>query len=326
MPKLFILGGHPSSDDLIDRKPFSGMSGKILDDLFKFAGISRADCVFSTVFRARPSQNDASRFFTREKNGNPRHSKFGYLLPQYLEDIQRLDAEIEAAQPDVIVPMGTLALWALTGEESVNEHRGVVQTCAGIKLVPTHHPDDAMRDWSLRPTIASDLVKAVNPGNTRTSRTVNIIESVADMREAVAAIVKEGFFAFDVETAAGQITCISLAVSPGMSWVIPFWNYTKADNHQFTSYDETLIWDLLRSILEDPAIRKLAHNATYDLSYCYEHNILTQGRVDDTMLMAHAYQIELPKSLGYLGSIYCNEGAWKLMRVGPKKDLNKPDE
>ena len=153
---------------------------------------------------------------------------------------------------------------------------------------------------------------------------VLIVDDEPDLRELLElTVLKMGF---DVETAAGQITCISLAVSPEMSWVIPFWNYTKVDNHQFTSYDETLIWDLLRSILEDPAIRKLAHNATYDLSYCYEHNILTQGRVDDTMLMAHAYQIELPKSLGYLGSIYCNEGAWKLMRVGPKKDLNKPDE
>jgi hypothetical protein len=34
----------------------------------------------------------------------------------------------------------------------------------------------------------------------------------------------------------------------------------------------------------------------------------------DTMLLHHAMYPELPKSLGFLGSIYTNESAWKLMR------------
>jgi hypothetical protein len=34
----------------------------------------------------------------------------------------------------------------------------------------------------------------------------------------------------------------------------------------------------------------------------------------DTMLLHHSMYPELPKSLGFLGSIYTNEAAWKLMR------------
>lgn len=35
---------------------------------------------------------------------------------------------------------------------------------------------------------------------------------------------------------------------------------------------------------------------------------------DDTMLLHHALQPEALKSLGYLGSIYTDEGNWKQMR------------
>jgi hypothetical protein len=54
---------------------------------------------------------------------------------------------------------------------------------------------------------------------------------------------------------------------------------------------------------------------------------LTQW-TDDTMLMHHALQIEMKKSLGFLASIYSDELAWKFMvkhriagREGKKEDL-----
>lgn len=327
---IFLVGEFPGPDDVIDGKLFSGAHGRALDYFLKFAEIERADCYITSVFRAKPPQGDARHFFTRTKNTNPKHSSLGYLQDAYLSDIQRLDEEIEQAAPKVIVALGGLALWALTGEDRITNYRGTVQAFGSAKLLPTFSPENSHRDWSLRPTVASDFVKARQELSssevTRPARTVNIIESPADMAECVQVIRMAGFFAFDVETAHSQITCISLAPSPSLSFVIPFWNRQKPGYHQFTEADEIQIWWYLSKLLSDPALDKLAHNATYDLSYCREHGILTAGRVDDTMLMSHSYQIELPKSLGYLGSIYCNEAAWKLMRTGAKKDLNKADE
>lgn len=51
--------------------------------------------------------------------------------------------------------------------------------------------------------------------------------------------------------------------------------------------------------------------------------LFTRGEVEDTMLLHHALQPELPKKLGYLGSIYTNEIAWKNLanfKEGNKKD------
>jgi DNA polymerase I-like protein with 3'-5' exonuclease and polymerase domains len=74
----------------------------------------------------------------------------------------------------------------------------------------------------------------------------------------------------------------------------------------------------VRRVLEDRSIRKLFQNGVYDISFLLRaYGIKTMGAAEDTMLLAHALQPESLKGLGYLGSIYSDEGAWKHMR---KKD------
>jgi len=327
---IYLLGDFPDADSVIDKKPLTGQTGKMLDSLLAFAGIDREACWVGNVFTSPVSRFEPAGYFSKSGSGTPKHPKFGYLLPAFEGDLQRLDDELKEANPRIIIAFGGLALWALAGLDKINDYRGTVLTHGPAKLIPTHHPHSIRNDWSLRPIVSSDLVKATVelqfPEVRRKSRTVNIVENVADMDRAVAQITAAGFCAFDVETAHSQITCISLAANPLESFVIPFWNYQKPGYHQFVAPIEVEIWTRLALILEDPAIRKLAHNATYDLTYCREHDIIVAGQVDDTMLMSHSYQIEWPKSLGFLGSIYCNEAAWKLMRTGLVKDLNKADE
>jgi hypothetical protein len=45
---------------------------------------------------------------------------------------------------------------------------------------------------------------------------------------------------------------------------------------------------------------------------------------DDTMLMHHALQPEMEKGLGFLGSVYTDEPAWKFMRA-KHETLKKED-
>ena len=72
---------------------------------------------------------------------------------------------------------------------------------------------------------------------------------------------------------------------------------------------------LMRSVLEDRTIRKLFQNGAYDITFLWRsYGIKTMGAAEDTMLLSHALQPESLKSLGYLGSIYSDEGSWKHMR------------
>jgi hypothetical protein len=51
------------------------------------------------------------------------------------------------------------------------------------------------------------------------------------------------------------------------------------------------------------------------------------GAAEDTMLLHHAIQPESLKGLGFLGSIYSDERAWKGMndRKGYKKTIKRDD-
>ncbi len=67
----------------------------------------------------------------------------------------------------------------------------------------------------------------------------------------------------------------------------------------------------------------LFQNGMYDLQYLYKMGFRPRACLEDTMLLHHSLFPELQKGLGFLGSVYSNEAAWKLMR---KQDSFKKDE
>jgi len=71
---------------------------------------------------------------------------------------------------------------------------------------------------------------------------------------------------------------------------------------------------------------KVGQNFLYDHQYLLEDlDIRIQHVHDDTSILQHALQPELPKALGTLASLYLNEPSWKFMRESSKDD-NKADE
>ena len=77
----------------------------------------------------------------------------------------------------------------------------------------------------------------------------------------------------------------------------------------------------------EPHIPKLFQNGAYDISFLYRSmRIKVLGATHDTMLLHHALQPESLKSLGFLGSIYSDEGSWKGMRKRVKAKTIKRDD
>jgi DNA polymerase I-like protein with 3'-5' exonuclease and polymerase domains len=84
------------------------------------------------------------------------------------------------------------------------------------------------------------------------------------------------------------------------------------------------VWGYLRSLLENPDIAKLFQNGLFDVAVLFRSMGIRVARAEeDTMLLHHALQPESLKSLGFLGSVYLDEGGWKDMRKvkkGNKRD------
>jgi DNA polymerase I-like protein with 3'-5' exonuclease and polymerase domains len=131
---------------------------------------------------------------------------------------------------------------------------------------------------------------------------------------------------FDIETASGQITCIGFAASIERALVIPFVDATRPEaNYWRTLADELTAWDLVAQILSLPAV-KLGQNGLYDIQYLWmAYGIPVHNYTHDTMLLHHALQPESDKGLGFLGSVYTNESAWKVERPRGEHSIKKEE-
>lgn len=112
---LMIVGEGPGSVELSHKRPFVGPAGRLLDALLKAAGIERERCWITNATLGLPPRFEEGD--TKTPGKAALHDRFPMALYSCLP---RLEAEIAAAQPRVIVPLGPAALIALTGHE---EHR-----------------------------------------------------------------------------------------------------------------------------------------------------------------------------------------------------------
>lgn len=326
---IAIVGEAPGEMEQIEGRPFVGPSGKLLNDLLSKANISRDECLITNVFEERPPRNDVSYFFQARKNNKSSYPPYnGKLLKsEHEHHLIRLHNLIDASSVNIIIALGATALWALTSKNGIKNFRGVTMNARGKKLIASYHPAAVLRDYSLRPILFSDLIKAKKNDNTkplqRTQRSIWIAESLADVILFRPRIEKCIAFTFDVETIQDHITHIAVATSRNSSICVPF--RTNNDTPLYSVEDECDLWTEVQQWFLGDAV-KIAHNSLYDLTHLYNQGLIVKPPIVDTMLLAHAAQPELPKSLGFLGSLKCDEDAWKEMRVKPLIDEDKSEE
>jgi DNA polymerase I-like protein with 3'-5' exonuclease and polymerase domains len=129
-------------------------------------------------------------------------------------------------------------------------------------------------------------------------------------------IINAQRLAVDIETAGNQVTCIGFAPSERLAIVIPFLRSEKRGRNYWPDIEtERAAWKIVRRILERSEPAKTFQNGLYDIAFLWRSmGIQVFGATEDTMLLHHALQPESLKSLGFLGSIYSDEGSWKHMR------------
>ncbi len=107
------------------------------------------------------------------------------------------------------------------------------------------------------------------------------------LHEVVEALREAPGFAFDTESIGlrpfdtqSDIVGISLAVTPGVAWYIPFGHREEGQ------LPRTQIADTLRPFFEDPAKHRYAHNAKFDIEMLLCLDIAVAGVAFDTMIAA----------------------------------------
>lgn len=297
------------------------------DEVYHAAGI-----YLTNVFNLQPPGNRIEDLCGPRWGTLPAIRAGKYIREEFVGQLERLRSELVEHEPNLILGLGATAMWFALGTTAIRKQRGTVAQSPYGKFLGTWHPAYLMRGaWDQRPIVVADLIKArreaESPEVRRPNRFVYIPETVSDLERMFCEMASAERLSIDIETAADQITCIGFSWSPSHAFVIPIFDTSKPDRCYWNHNEEPVVWDWIRRLCGLP-MPKVFQNGLYDIHFLWRrYGITVANCTDDTMLLHHALQPEMQKGLGFLGSIYTDEPAWKLMRGRGKeatvKDLRE---
>lgn len=145
--KIMLVGEGPTRNDALAGQIYSGNSGRELTKMLHEAGILQSECFITSVCRENISGWDSKKYFIKFTK------KYQVPKPQVEEGIELLKEEVSRVKPNLIIALGELPLWALTGETGITKWRGSILEAlpdfASTKLIPTYAPEVVQRkyDW-----------------------------------------------------------------------------------------------------------------------------------------------------------------------------------
>jgi uracil-DNA glycosylase family 4 len=128
-----IVGEAPGQEEDAQGKPFVGKAGKLLDDIFTYAGFDMDRQVYLTnVAKRRPPNNR-----------NPTQEEIDFYLPILLEEIRLVD-------PSLIILAGSVPLQAVLNLKGITAARGnvfpVERAGRTRDVMPIFHPAYLLRN------------------------------------------------------------------------------------------------------------------------------------------------------------------------------------
>lgn len=327
--QIAFVGEAPSDEELEQKKPLVGPSGRQFNTVLRHAGIRRDDHMVTNVFSEKLPGNDVAAWCIKLKEARDRKltdippiGKAGFLDAPYRWHLDRLQQELEQWQPRVIVPLGGTALWAFTGQTSITALRGTVvaatRVVPGAKLLPTFHPAVLFHSFKYFSVMVGDLEKAQaeasrGPGIDLAPRSLVLRPTLDDVVAWRERLLSSDLLSVDIETGWGQITCIGFAPNSTAALCIPFVDRSSPSRSYWDSAGtELAVWKMVREILESDVPKVGQNFGTYDAYWLLEKkHIAVRNLVHDTRLLHHTLYPELEKGLEFMGNSYANQGAWK---------------
>ena len=294
------------------------------------------------VFCERPPNNRIDDFLSKKPTAKQKRE--GHDLPPVCEDLpplkpglylhedkrhhlNTLDDLLLKLKPNLTLTCGNTACWAVLKQTKISALRGTIVASDYGKVLPTYHPAAVSRNYEFRPITITDLMKTKlemdSPEFTRKRREIWVEPDIDDLYTWWEKYGKHSdLLSLDIETErATQISEIGFASDDSHALHIPF-IVDRVKSYWPTLKKEIEAWKFVRMALAS-SVPKLGQNYMYDLQFLWvKAGIPTVRLAEDTMLLHHALYPGMQKSLGFLGSIYCNEPSWKLLR----REGNKDDE
>jgi len=313
-------------DALQQRKQtaFTGSRGALLSKLLARAKIPESQVIVRPLL---PAPNSDSKKIYRTKTQASKDPDIIEHNGKYVHSSIAAAAELAcsaavAPKVSVIVPMGELACWALTGHAGVTKYRGSCfeiphDPLKSIPVIPTLSLDFLQKMYRWTMPVVADLDRArrfcrqpihepywdfmLEPSFLDVYSWLTQLLKDADhnLRENLPPIQ----IAVDFETAAKQIACVGIATSPIRAICVPFHSNDKPAGY-WTAAQELHAIRLLQRIFDHPGIFIIGQNYTYDAYYTLLRLFRFRLADADTMLAQGVLFPGTEKSLDFLSSLY----------------------
>lgn len=309
--KIMIVVDCPTVDDMIRGTIFSGSLGKAVDDWLHSVGIARTECSITSVVKEAPLYGKVENLYTDKKQHKPNAACYA--------GANALAAEVALTNPNVIIALGNLSLWALTGKIGVNKWRGSVLSSKpfgdrNYKVIPTFDPRIVMKMWEWQPIFRRDLKRAADESHSPTLHkpewkfhlrpsfdcAMGILTNL--LRNAEVEVTP---LSIDIETRGAMTACIGIAWSRTEAICIPLMAVGAVGHNYWSEPEERAILATLTALFTHPNVRVIGQNFGYDAQYFAVQAGFLPVVHYDTMLMQHVVLAGMKKSLDFISSMYC---------------------
>ena len=150
---IFFCGEAPGADEEKAGEPFVGPAGQLLTKIIQAMGLQRSDVYIGNILKWRPEHDKPYG------NRPPTIEEMDFCLPY-------LKAQIEIAQPKVIVALGNTAVTGLLGPDpnrKLSQMRGEWHTFGTTPLMITFHPSYLLRNGTMgtKRKVWEDMLKVM---------------------------------------------------------------------------------------------------------------------------------------------------------------------
>ena len=320
--KLCFILEAPSGTELAMGRPVVGEAGQLFNEYLHEAGVIRASSYILNVFEERVFRPRGNGNIVLSTSGEVMWTRARGFTAAAEPQVKRFRKRIRESGANVFVPMGAIALTAMTdGLTTIMKYRGSPMTSklvSGRTVIPTVHPaatlDRPGGQYLWRYFIIEDVKKAVRHLRNRTlkvpKRQFIIDPRLDDCISFIEECKKHSIVATDVEIFNGNISCFSLSFNPSSAISIPM--IMEAGRSRWNEYDEMTIWKAFASLMRTKRIRKCNQNILFDMHmYLARNSIFLEGELCDPMIAFSIMFPDFPKRLEVISSLQTDEPYYK---------------
>ncbi len=280
--KVMFISDNPT--ELEDEKAewMTGKAGKLFRDLLRQIGLDvENDCYFTGAIKCPTPSDD---------KGNQRQP----LRDEIANCAPYLEAEIKVVKPEIIVPMGNVALKSILGKTGITKFRGKAVEHNGAIVFPMLHPTLIFRQPKHGKNFTTDLmnlkvlVESGMESLTKSEVDYRYLETLEEVEEEIDRLMESEKIVFDIETTGlnpflkdSKIVCISLTDAVKCGVTIPL------EHPEFTwpGMQLDMVIGLLKKLLEYKKPKKAGHNGKFDMKWLlYIFGIDVQNYAFDPMI------------------------------------------